>query len=153
MKNNKKKRKKHTNDVKANPKYKDTVFRLLFGENRNELLNLYTAVNDSHYTDSSELVINTLKDAIYCGMRNDVSFVFQDYLNLYEHQSTLNPNLPLRALFYAADILQVMTAEENLYGSRRMMIPNPKFVVFYNGEEETGVEQYRLSDMYVKQDS
>ena len=40
MKNNKKKRKKHTNDVKANPKYKDTVFRLLFGENRNELLNL-----------------------------------------------------------------------------------------------------------------
>ncbi|MCR5789821.1 MAG: hypothetical protein K6G83_08030 [Lachnospiraceae bacterium] len=149
MKKNKKKR----NAANANPKYKDTVFRLLFGDNRDELLNLYNAVNDSHYTDSNELVINTLKDAIYCGMRNDVSFVFQDCLNLYEHQSTVNPNLPLRDLFYVADLLQVMTAEENLYGSKRVKIPTPKFLVFYNGEEETGTEKYCLSDMYVKQDS
>ena len=50
MKNtNKKKRKKNTNAVKANQKYKDTVFRLLFGESRDELLNLYNAVNDPEF--------------------------------------------------------------------------------------------------------
>ena len=135
---------------RANRNYKDTVFRLLFGENRDELLQLYNALNNSEYEDADELVVNTLKDAMYLGMRNDVSFVFHDCLSLYEHQSTVNPNVPLRALFYVADLLQAITAERNLYGSKRVMIPASKFVVFYNGEEEIKDSEYRLSDMYAK---
>ncbi len=136
---------------KVNKKYKDTVFRLLFGKNKNELLKLYNAVNGSDYTNPDELIINTLEEAIYVGMRNDVSFVFQDYLNLYEHQSTLCPNLPLRDLFYVSDLLQEMTADMNIYGTRRLKIPTPRFCVFYNGEGDPGeVKEYRLSDMFEK---
>lgn len=133
--------------------YKDTVFRLLFGKDRNELLNLYNAVNDTNYTNADDLTINTLEEAIYVSMRNDVSFVFQEDLNLYEHQSTLNPNLPLRDLFYVADLLQEMTAEMNIYGSKRLGIPTPHFIVFYNGEAPTGpVREYRLSEMFEKKE-
>ena len=102
-------RRKIMGKKKVNRKYKDTVFRLLFGKNRKELLALYNAVNDTHYTNEEDLEINTLEEAIYVGMRNDISFVFRDELNLYEHQSTLSPNLPLRDLFYVADLLQDMT--------------------------------------------
>lgn len=138
---------------KVNKKFKDTVFRLLFGKDRNELLKLYNAVNGSNYTNADELEINTLEDAIFVNMKNDVSFVFQDYLNLYEHQSTPNPNLPLRDLFYAADLLQEMTDELNIYGGSILKIPTPHFIMFYNGTEDlTGITQYRLSDMYIKKE-
>ncbi len=136
---------------KVNKKYRDTVFRMIFGEDRNELLKLYNAVNDSDYTNADDLTINTLENAIYVGMKNDVSFVFQDELNLYEHQSTLNPNLPLRVLFYVADLLQEMTADKNIYGSKRLEIPTPHFLMFYNGEEDPGeISEYRLSAMFSK---
>ncbi|MBE5849128.1 MAG: hypothetical protein E7298_03040 [Lachnospiraceae bacterium] len=138
---------------KVNKKFKDTVFRLLFGKDRNELLKLYNAVNGSNYRNADELEINTLEDAIFVNMKNDVSFVFQDYLNLYEHQSTPNPNLPLRDLFYAADLLQEMTDELNIYGGSILKIPTPHFIMFYNGTEDlTGITQYRLSDMYIKKE-
>ena len=138
---------------KVNKNYKDTVFRLLFGKDRNELLNLYNALNDTNYTNADDLTINTLEEAIYVSMRNDVSFVFQEDLNLYEHQSTLNPNLPLRDLFYVADLLQEMTSELNIYGSKRLGIPTPHFIVFYNGEAPTGsVREYRLSEMFEKKE-
>ena len=136
---------------KVNRTYKDTVFRLLFGKNREELLGLYNAVNNTHYTNAEDLEINTLEEAIYVGMRNDISFVFRDELSLYEHQSTLSPNLPLRDLFYVADLLQEMTAELNFYGSRKLIIPTPEFYVFYNGEENPGeIREYRLSEMFSK---
>lgn len=138
---------------KVNKNYKDTVFRLLFGNDRNELLKLYNAVNDTDYTNADDLTINTLEEAIYVSMRNDVSFVFQEDLSLYEHQSTLNPNLPLRDLFYVADLLQEMTAELNLYGSKRLTIPTPLFIVFYNGDRANDpVKEYRLSEMFEKKE-
>lgn len=71
-------------------------------------------------------------------------------LNLYEHQSTFNPNLPLRDLFYVADLLQKIVKDENLYSSSLIKIPTPRFVVFYNGtdwkEEQTIL---RLSDAFL----
>lgn len=139
---------------KFNTKYKDTVFRLLFGKDKKELLKLYNAVNGSNYTCADDLEINTLEDAIYVNMKNDVSFVFQDYLNLYEHQSTPNPNLPLRDLFYVADLLQEITDELNLYGGSINKIPTPHFIMFYNGTDDlSDITQYRLSDMYTKKET
>ena len=76
----------------VNRKFKDTVFRMIFGKDTKELLSLYNAVNLSNYEDRGELVVNTLEDAVYVSRKNDVSFVFQHTLSLYEPA----PITPLR---------------------------------------------------------
>lgn len=70
--------------VKRN--YKDTVFRMLFREKKN-LLSLYNALNGTSYTDIDSLEIATLENAVYMNYKNDISFVFDSELMLYEHQS------------------------------------------------------------------
>ena len=110
----------------------DHVFKIVFGE-RKELLSLYNALAGTDYTDPNLLEINTLEDAVYVGMKNDVSFIINDHLNLYEHQSTINPNMPLRGLFYMSDILKTMYYDKLIYSKSRMDILTPTFIVFYNG--------------------
>ena len=84
-------------------------------------------------------------------MKNDVSFVLYDELLLYEHQSTKNPNLPLRNLFYVSDVYSELTKDLFLYGSVPVQIPEPKFVVFYNGLENMQERDvYTLSSLYAK---
>ena len=116
----------------ANRKFKDTVFRMLFSD-KEALLSLYNAVNNSHYTDSGALEIVTLENAIYMGMKNDLAFILDMNLYLYEHQSTMNPNIPLRDLFYIAAEYQKLVDKKSLYSSALQKIPNPHFIVFYNG--------------------
>lgn len=129
--------------------YKARIFELVFS-NKKELLELYNAVNGTNYQNPDELEINTLENAIYLSMHNDLSFIIDSRLSLYEHQSTYNPNIPLRCLMYIADLYSVMTKDENLYGSKLVKIPTPRFLVFYNGEEECPEkETLRLSDAYI----
>ena len=73
----------------ANRNYKDTVFRMLFS-NRKNLLSLYNAVNQRDYKNPDDLEIVTLENAIYMGMKNDLAFIIDTNLYLYEHQSTYN---------------------------------------------------------------
>ena len=115
--------------------YKARLFEMIFRE-KEELLGLYHAVNGTNYLDPDKLEINTLENAIYLSMHNDVSFIIDSRLSLYEHQSTYSPNLPLRYLFYVSDLYSKMTKDCNLYGSRRIMLPSPRFLIFYNGREE-----------------
>ena len=61
-----------------------------------------------------------MENAIYMSMRNDLSFLIDAQLSLYEHQSTYSPNLPLRFLLYLADLLSGMTRDENLYGRKKV---------------------------------
>ena len=82
------------NTVTVNRTFKSTVFIMLF-EDKNNLLELYNAMTGKHYTDPDLLDINTLENAIYMTMKNDISFLVDGRLSLYEHQSTYNPNLPL----------------------------------------------------------
>ena len=132
----------------ANRNYKSTVFAMLFGD-RERLLRLYNAISGKNYQNPEALEINTLENAIYMGMKNDLSFLIDDRLSLYEHQSTVNPNMPLRFLFYISDLYSGMTAEENLYGSKAAAIPTPCFVIFYNGAEpQPDRKILRLSDLY-----
>ena len=77
--------------------------------------------------------IYTLENAIYLGMKNDVSFILDSGLNLYEHQASYNPNMPLRDLLYIARQLQKYVKDKSLYSSSIVKIPAPRFVVFYNG--------------------
>ena len=128
--------------------YKDSVFRMLFRD-RTNLLSLYNAVNQTSYTDPEELAVITLENAVYMNMKNDVAFLMDFRLNLYEHQSTWNPNMPLRDLIYVAKEYQVLTKDQTLYSSSLIRLPTPRFVVFYNGSgmtEESCI--LRLSDAY-----
>ena len=118
----------------ANRKYKDTVLRMLFTDRKN-LLSLYNAVNGSSYEDPDALEIVTLENAIYMGMKNDLAFIVDTGLFLYEHQSTYNPNMPLRDLFYIAGEYQKLVDHRSLCASTLQKIPAPSFLVFYNGSE------------------
>ena len=116
---------------------------------RENLLSLYNAVNHSHYTDPTELEIVTLKNAVYMNMKNDQAFLLDMQLNLYEHQSTWNPNMPLRFLIYVAKEFQMLIRDRTLYASTLVELPTPHFVVFYNGEEDRAAEsELRLSHSF-----
>ena len=147
---------KNAQKVKANPtanrNYKDTVFRKLFSDKEN-LLSLYNAINGTAYEDPEALEIVTLENAIYMGMKNDLAFIIDTGLFLYEHQSTYNPNLPLRDLFYISSEYQELVNDKSLYSSTLQKIPAPSFIVFYNGtqKKEDRWENY-LSEAYENQD-
>jgi len=123
-----------TREAKVQRNYKDTVSRMLFREPENAL-SLYNALNGTSYTDASQITFNMLDNAIYMGMQNDISFLIMNEVNLYEHQSTYNLNMPLRDLFYVAELLQVYVKDQSLYSSKLIKLPTPHFVVFYNGTE------------------
>lgn len=98
-------------------------------------------------------MINTIEDAVYMGMKNDLSFLFQNVLNLYEHQSTFSPNLPLRGLFYFSDLYRkLLVHDRDIYSSRQLALPFPQFVVFYNGTKEEPEQQLLyLHDAFPKE--
>ncbi len=123
-----------TREAKVQRNYKDTVSRMLFREPENAL-SLYNALNGTSYTDASQITFNMLDNAIYMGMQNDISFLIMNEVNLYEHQSTYNLNMPLRDLFYVVELLQVYVKDQSLYSSKLIKLPTPHFVVFYNGIE------------------
>ena len=130
--------------------YKDRIFRMVFREKK-ALLALYNAMNETDYENEDDLKVTTLESALYLEMKNDVSFGLYDELLLYEHQSTKNPNLPLRNLFYVSDVYSELTKDLFLYGSVPVQIPEPKFVVFYNGLEKIQErEDSKLSSLYAK---
>lgn len=139
---------KENQTLTVNREYKDTMFRLIFRDKK-ELLNLYNAVNHSHYTDIDKLQVVTLENAIYMNMKNDLAFLIDCHLYLYEHQSTYNPNIPLRNLFYVAKEYEKLIAESSIYSSKLIKIPAPHFIVFYNGTyKQPERRELKLSDAY-----
>ncbi|PNV60921.1 hypothetical protein C0033_16920 [Clostridium sp. chh4-2] len=136
--------------TRVNKQYKDRVFRLIF-QRKEDLLDLYNALNDSAYTNPEELVITTLEDAVYLNMKNDVSFLIGDVLNLYEHQSTSNPNMPIRGLFYLSDLYRIYIKHHDLdiYREPRLQLPFPQYFVFYNGtRKEPDRQELYLSSSF-----
>ena len=109
------------NDVTRN--HKDSLFQLAFRDNKEAALSLYNAVNGSHHTDASKLKFELLDRGIFMRMENDNGFILDQVLGLYEHQSTLNPNMPLRGFLYCADIYKGMIDRHRLlYGSKLINI-------------------------------
>ncbi len=135
-------------------KHKDILFRYVFRDKR-DILDLYNAVNKTNYTDPEKLAITTMEDVIYVGMKNDLSFLIANEMNLYEHQSTLNQNMPLRGLLYIARMYEsyIETHRLNRYQKQLIPLPFPRFVVFYNGEEGAPEErEMRLSEAFEKKE-
>ena len=133
-----------------NRAYKDALFRMLFN-NREALLSLYNAINHSDYQNPDELEITTIQEVIYMGIKNDISFLIGSDMNLYEAQSTKNPNMPLRGLIYLAHLYEGYIAKNrlNLYGTRLLTLPTPRYIVLYSGSHnEPDCKEYYLSDSF-----
>ncbi len=138
---------------KVNRKYKDVLFRFIFRDKK-DLLSLYNAINGTDYKNPEELEINTLENVIYMKMKNDLSFLVGASMNLYEHQSTWNPNMPLRGLFYFAELYEryINGQGYRLTGSTRIPLPFPNYIVFYNGLEwEAERTELALSEAFEEQ--
>ena len=135
------------------PQYKDRLFNFIFGseENKAWTLSLYNAINGSNYTDPDAIEIATIRGIMYLGMQNDVAFFITEEVNLFEHQSTYNPNMPLRLMQYAGNLYEKYIIERKLnkYGKKLIRLPAPKLVVFYNGTDEQEDETIlKLSDSF-----
>ena len=121
----------------VNNEHKDRVFKFLFGNPANKAwtLALYNAINGSNYNNPDDITFNTIEDAVYLGMKNDVSFIIVDELNLWEHQSSYNPNMPMRFFLYAAKLYEKYIAGSDYYpySSTLQSAPCPKCICFYNG--------------------
>ena len=140
-------------NIHGNRNYKSSLFCMVF-DNQEDLLALYNAMNNSNYKDASQLRINTIENVLYISMKNDVSFMIDGTMNLYEHQSTKNENMPLRGFLYFARLFEKYLVEHDLdiYSSRIQKIPTPKYIVFYNGKENEPDERImRLSDAFQKE--
>ncbi len=125
--------------IRLNRKHTDVLFRRLFRDKK-DLLELYNALNGSAYENPDELDVVTMEDVIFMKMKNDLSFIIGNSLNLYEHQSTWNPNMPLRGLLYFAQQFEglVSVREDDLYGRGKIILPTPVYIVFYNGSNMAG---------------
>lgn len=137
-------------NILGNKKYKDSLFCRTFHKKK-DLLDLYNALNGTNYTDLDDLEINTLDNALYLTVKNDVSCIIGCTMNLYEHQSTYNPNMPLRGMVYFAQLYNkyVEMRKLNLFSSTLQKIPTPQYVVFYNGlKEEPDRQVLKLSEAF-----
>ncbi len=148
----------NTNEnITINEKYKDRIFCLLFGreEYKENILSLYNALNDSNYENVDDIEITTIEDALYIKMKNDVSFLIDSYLTLWEQQSTFNPNMPVRGLMYYGNLYNsyIHNRGLNIYRASLIKLPTPKYVVFYNGTtNRDSIEKLRLSDAFMHED-
>ena len=143
-------------EVKINKKYKDRLFCLRFGsENyKEDMLSLYNALNGTDYQNVNDISITTIDDAIYIHMKNDVSILLDGNMPLWEQQSTLNPNMPVRGLMYFGDLYDsyIQMNELNIYGTKLQKIPTPQYIVFYNGTKESeAIAKLKLSDAFINE--
>lgn len=129
----------------TNRKHKDRLFRLVFHEKKYQL-ELYNALNGTDYTDPEVLEETTLEDAIFLGVKNDLSFIIGMSLNMYEHQSSKNLNMPLRGLIYFSQVYQTYVRSNgyNLYAESQIPLPFPNYIVFYNGMKDMADEEEML---------
>ena len=139
--------------VEINRKYKDSVFRMLFNE-KDKLIELYNAIFDTDYTEDDRVDITTIEDVIFKTMKNDISFIMDGkFVLLIEHQSSINNNMCLRDLLYADELIRRMIDPKDLYKEAPVKIPNPKFVVLYNGERYMPpFDEQKLSDNFLKEE-
>ena len=141
------------------PKVYDHLFIAIFGKDSERSkrwrLELYNALNNTNYKDPEALELNTLENVLFIKMHNDVSFLVDSQMTLFEHQRTTNQNMPLRGLFYFTQLYHkyLKDTDKQLTNSTLIKIPNPNYIVFYNGDT-TRDEDYelKLSDAFMYED-
>ena len=123
--------------MNINKNYKDSIFTRLFSDKK-EIINLYNAIKNTNYKiEDTEINIITLEDVLFMDRNNDLCFTINDKLVvLIEHQSSINPNMPLRFLLYIAREYEKILDNKNIYRTKLVKIPKPEFIVLYNGESK-----------------
>lgn len=139
--------------IQTRRNYKDSLFCFLFGreEMKNNLISLVEATTGEYIPKDAEVTINTLENFIYIGIKNDVSCIIGNNLYSFEHQSTENPNMPLRQAIYTFRLYEGYLADAKIYGHRKVMLPFPHCIVLCNDpnmKEEKKI--YKLSDSFKK---
>ena len=145
-------------DNTSSNKHKDRLFCRLFGDEQNKQnsLSLYNALNNSNYTNTDELEVTTIEDAVYIKMKNDVSFLVDSILSLWEQPNTFNPNMPIRGLIYYGNLYNNYIDERglNIHGSKLVKLPTPQYTVLYNGKtNKKPVLKLKLSDAFMQKDA
>lgn len=133
---------------------KNSLFIKIFGapEHKVYLLSLFNALNDTSYAEGTEVEINTIEDVIYMGIKNDVSCIVDNKMSLMEHQSSVNPNMPVRGLMYFGRLYEKYIAQNdfNIYGSKLIKLPTPSYFVLYNGRAVLpDSSELRLSSAFI----
>jgi predicted transposase/invertase (TIGR01784 family) len=140
--------------LKLNKQYKNSVFTELFGS-KEKILELYSAIKGESYPADIEIEINTLQDVLFLDRINDISFIIGGRaVVLMEHQSTVNENMPLRFLLYAARLYEKISDNRDIYRKKLIKIPAPEFIVLYNGAEDFPDRQtLRLSEAFKEREA
>ena len=139
----------------VNRKYKDSVFVDLFSEDekaKENFLSLYNALHGTILKDTAQLKIVRLDQVLYMAFYNDVSYLVDNkIIVLAEHQSTINPNMPLRCLEYVSRLYETLFESKEKYSRKLLNIPTPEFYVFYNGAEPYLCDTtLKLSDAFIE---
>ena len=138
-----------------NRKYKDSVFVDLFSEDekaKENFLSLYNALHGTKLTAVGKLKNIRLEQVLYMAFYNDVSYLVDNrIIVLAEHQSTINPNMPLRCLEYIGRLYETLFESKEKYSRKLLNIPTPEFYVFYNGEEPYPSDKIlKLSEAFIE---
>ena len=140
---------------KHNRRYKDSVFVDFFSEDRTAKANflaLYNALHGTDYQSTAILKNIRLKQVLYMSFANDVSYLVDNkIIVLAEHQSTINPNMPIRCLEYIARLYEQFYKSKEKYSRKQLAIPTPEFYIFYNGKQPyTTNSVLKLSDSFTQ---
>lgn len=135
--------------IHPNRNYQDSVFSKLFS-NEEAALELYNALSGTNYGPETKIRITTLENVLFLEKYNDLSFTVEDrIIVMAEHQSTINPNIPLRLLGYSTDTYTKIIDTDRLYSSTQVKLPTPVFYVFYTGNEPWNVKTLSLADSFI----
>jgi len=141
---------------KTNRLYKDTIFADLFGNDIHAEENVISLVNALYGTNLKKGQVKYKKENLesvlrVTDLRNDVSFMLDDkLLVLFEHQSSINENMPVRCLMYCSELYKRMVPGSDYFARLRMKLPMPQFFVFYNGNENISDDfVLKLSDSFM----
>lgn len=136
---------------KVNRRLKDSVFTALFGEIK-YLRQLYAVlVDDQKEYRDEDFKILTLENVLAPDVYNDLGFMAgNQLLVLVEEQSSFNPNMAMRYLLYVANTYQNYIFEQkmNIYETKKLEFPEPKFYLVYTGSRQFEGKQLRLSDSF-----
>ena len=138
----------------ANREYKNSVFVDLFSRDEktrdDAVIPLYNALHEDKVTRKEDIKFIHLDNVLFRKVRNDVSFLVNDKLVvLLEHQSTINPNMPIRFLDYVDGLYQIEIPPIQKLSQAETSIPEPKFYVIYNGKASYPTrKELRISDLF-----
>ena len=134
--------------MEAKPTYKDSLFRAIFND-KERLARLYKALSGNEVSPE-EIDINTLSGVFMNDIKSDISFcVGNRLIILLEHQSTWNPNMPLRFFWYLGNLYRDLVDKDVIYKGTLLKIPAPEFYVLYNGIQDIPYfQKLKLSDAF-----